>query len=155
MALFSRRGKLHQELQASYWRTCTNSTPCGTAQPHLLLQNCFFLSAPFLSTHKTMGKHSPLTNILGNHRTCSFYWSIPSRGTTVSKNAHHSPSKCNDGVTWYCIPREEKLELQLCSQDSVLPYTSRECPTESKTLSNRNYYTSKFDKREYSFKYEF
>lgn len=61
-----------------------NSTPCGTAQPHLLLQNCF-LSAPFLSTHKTMGKCSPLTNILGNHRTCSFYWSIPSEARQSQK----------------------------------------------------------------------
>lgn len=30
---------------------------------------------------------------------------------TVSKNAHHASSKCNDGVTWYHIPRVEKSEL--------------------------------------------
>lgn len=83
------------------------------------IKNCFFLSAPF-QLKRALGKHSPLTHTSGIHRTCLFYWSIPPETWESQKN---TPSKCNDGVIWYCSPKEENSELQ-SSVPRTLYYTS-------------------------------
>lgn len=102
-------------------------TPLHVAQDkricHCKIKNCFFLSVPFLSTQKTMGKYSPLTNTLFKEVTeyARFTEASLLRHKSFKKNVHHSPHEGNNGVTWYHNSREEKLELHFCSQDTVLP----------------------------------
>lgn len=76
---------------------------------HCKITNCFFITAPLLSTHKTMGKCSSLNIYFRQWENMLILLKHPFWGTTGSKNAHHSLSNCNDGVTWWLARKMRAL----------------------------------------------